>query len=411
VLTIETKKGRFQTLLLTWLCLTVHAIPLAGLPLLLPLIRQDLQLTYTQVGSLASAGLLIYALMQFPAGYLSDRYSPRKLVVIGVLGLTGLSVLLAFSRQYWQVLVIQFFWGFFMSLEFTPAMSLFIRWFSPERRTTATTLPVVGTSLGILVVNFLFPVIVNHYDTWRLPFILFGVVGIVLALVLLILGREAVSGGTRAKFRLDVIREIFCYKQVWICYGLQFIRFSIVRGILFWLPTLLISEKQFTLQLAGTVIALQAIITGAFNVFMAYLSDRFKRPTMVIGISMVMLLVTTGLLVPLNSTGLIIVVIFVNAIFLQAYFGPLFTLAVEILGPDKTGISNGVSNMFAIFGGLVTAYLMGVLRDATGSFELGFYAICVLCAVGLILTLILAAVRQRKTIQDTSTSISSPNTT
>ena len=400
VLPIITSKGRVQTLLLTWLCLTVHAVPLAGLPLLLPLIRQDLQLTYTQVGSLSSAGLLVYALMQFPAGYLSDRYSPRKLVAIGVLGLMGFSILLAFSQQYWQVLVIQFFWGFFMALEFTPAMSVFIRWFSSERRTTTTTLPVVGTSLGILAVNFLFPVIISRYDTWRLPFIMVGVMGIVFALLLLILGREAVYKEKRPKFSLDVIRETFRYKQVWICYGLQFIRFSIVRGFLFWLPTLLISEKQFTLQLAGTVIAAQAIITGVFNIFMAYLSDKFKRPSMVIGISMAMLLVTTGLLVPLNSAGLIIAVIFINAIFLQAYFGPLFTLAVEILGPDKTGVSNGVSNMFAIFGGLVTTYLMGVLRDISGSFEFGIYSICILCAVGLILTLILETMRKKKTLLD-----------
>jgi len=402
VLPIVTSKGRVQTLLLTWLCLTVHAVPLAGLPLLLPLIRQDLQLTYSQVGSLSSAGLLVYALMQFPSGYLSDHYSPRKLVAIGVLGLMGFSILLAFSQQYWQVLVIQFFWGFFMALEFTPAMSVFIRWFSPERRTTTTTLPVVGTSLGILAVNFLFPVIISRYDTWRLPFIMVGVMGIVFALLLLILGREAVYEEKRSKFSLDVIKETFRYKQVWICYGLQFIRFSIVRGFLFWLPTLLISEKQFTLQLAGTVIAAQAIITGVFNIFMAYLSDKFKRPSMVIGISMAMLLVTTGLLVPLNSAGLIIAVIFINAIFLQAYFGPLFTLAVEILGPDKTGVSNGVSNMFAIFGGLVTTYLMGVLRDVTGSFEFGIYSICILCTVGLILTLILETMRKKKTVLDST---------
>jgi MFS family permease len=400
VLTTSTNKGRFQTLALTWLCLTVQAVPLAGLPLLLPLIRQDLGLTYAQAGSLASADLLVYALMQFPAGYLSDRYSPRKLVVIGALGLMGLSILLAFTRQYWQVLLIQFFWGFFMSFMFTPAMSVFIRWFSPERRTTTSTLPVAGTSLGILAVNLLFPVIVSHSDTWRLPFIVFGAAGVVFALGLLIFGREAISQGTQAKFRLDIIREVFRYKQVWLCYGLQFIRFGIVQGILFWLPTLLLSEKQFTLQLAGTVIALQAIITGVFNMFVAYLSDRFKKPTLVIGASMVMLLVTTGLLVPLNSVGLVITVIFINAIFLQAYFGPLFTLAVEILGPEKTGTSNGVSNMFAIFGGLFSAYLMGVLRDNTGSFEWGFYSICILSAIGLILTLILKTVRRTKAIPD-----------
>lgn len=393
--TAATSKGRLQTLTLTSLCLMAQAVPLAGLPLLLPLIRQDLGLTYVQAGSLASANLLVYALMQIPAGHFADRYSPRKLVAAGVTGLMSLSILLAFTQQYWQILGIQFFWGFFSSFMFTPSMSVFIRWASPKRRTTATTLPLVGTSLGILAVNFLFPVIVNQYDTWRLPFIAFGAAGIIFALGLLVFGRDTVSTGTRARIRLDIIRDVFRYKQVWICYGLQFIRFGIVQGITFWLPTLLISEKQFSLQLAGTVIALQAIITGFCNIFIAYLSDRFNKPTLVIGISMVMLLTTSGLLVPLDSIWLVIAVIFINAVFLQAYFGPLFTLAVEILGPEKTGLSNGVSNMFAIFGGLFSAYLMGVLRDITGSFEWGFYTICILSALGLVLALMLGIMRRK----------------
>jgi nitrate/nitrite transporter NarK len=398
MLTGVTNKGRFQTLVLTWLCLTMQAVPLAGLPLLLPLIRQDLGLTYVQAGSLASANLLVYALMQIPSGYLVDRYSPRKLVATGVLGLMGLSVLLAFTRQYWQILGIQFFWGFFSSLIFTPSMSVFIRWFSPERHTTASTLPIVGTSLGILAVNLLFPAIVNRFDTWRPPFIVFGVAGIIFTLGLLLFGRDARSKEMPAKCRLDIIREVFRYKEVWICYGLQFIRFGVVQGMMFWLPTLLISEKQFSLQLAGAVIALQAIITGSSNIFIAYLSERFKKPTLVIGVSLVMLLITTALLVPVNYAGLIIAVIFINAIFLQAYFGPLFTLAVEILGPEKTGISNGVSNMFAIFGGLFSAYLMGILKDTTGSFEWGFYSICILCAAGLLLTFMLEKMRRAKAV-------------
>jgi nitrate/nitrite transporter NarK len=396
VFTTVTNKGRFHTLALTFLCQSTQALFLAGLPLLLPLIRQDLGLTFSQAGSLASASLLVYALMQIPAGYLSDRRSPRKLVAIGTLGMMGLSILLAFTREYWQLLGIQFFWGFFSSFTFTPAMSVFIRWFSSQRRTTATALPSLGPGLGIFSVNLLFPVIVNRYDTWRLPFIMFGVAGIFFALGLLLFGKDATSQRTPEKFRLDIIREIFRRRQVWICYTLQFIRFGIVQGISFWLPSLLLNEKQFPLQLAGTVIALQAIISAPANIFGAYFSDRFKKPTLVIGVSLVMLGITTGLLVPLNSTGLVIAVILVNAIFIQMYFGPLFTIAVEMLGPEKTGISNGVSNMFAIFGGLVSAYLMGVLRDATGSFEWGFYSICVLCAIGLILTFILEKVRQTK---------------
>jgi nitrate/nitrite transporter NarK len=391
-------KGRFQTLILTSLCLTVHAVPLAGLPLLLPLIRQDLGLTYAQSGSLGSANLLVYALMQIPAGYLADRYSPRKMIVIGVLGLMGLSLLLSTTGQYWQLLGIEFLWGFFSSLIFTPSMSLFTRWFSAEHRGTATTLPVLGMSIGVFAVNLLFPLIANRADSWRPPFLAFGIFGIVMALVLFIFGRDAAASRAPAKFHLDTIRDLFRYKQAWLCYGLQFVRFSIVQGILFWLPSLLVDEKQFALQLTGIVIAIQSILTAAANIFGGYLGDRFKKPTLVIGVSMVMLIISTGLLLPLHSMALVILVVLVNAVFLQAYFGPLFTLAVEILGPEKIGIANGVSNMFAIFGGLFTAYLMGFLRDATGAFEWGFYSICLLGGVGLILTFILQKVRQGKAL-------------
>ena len=89
---------------------------MGGLPLLLALVREDLQLSYSQAGGLASAYLLVYAFMQLPAGYFSDRYSPRKLVSIGTLGLMSLSILLACSQQYWQLLCIQLLLGFFGSL-------------------------------------------------------------------------------------------------------------------------------------------------------------------------------------------------------------------------------------------------------------------------------------------------------
>jgi len=50
---------------------------------------------------------------------------------------------------------------------------------------------------------------------------------------------------------------------------------------------------------------------------------------------------------------LLVALIFINAIFLQMYFGPLFSIPVEILGVSKAGISIGFSNLFANVGGSV----------------------------------------------------------
>ncbi len=371
---------------------------MGGLPLLLPLIREDLKLSYVQAGSLAAAYLLVYALMQLPAGYMADRYSPRKMVSAGTLGLMGCSVLFACSGQYWQLLLIQMCLGIFASQVFTPSMSVFIRWFPPTRRTVAAALPTVGMGIGLLLVNLLFPIIVNRFDTWRLPLIIFSIAGIIFALGLLFIGRDTVYKGNRIKLNLQLIREVFRYKQAWLCYGLQFIRFSIVQGILYWLPTLLVNEKNFPLLVVGIVMALQSVINAPSNILGAYISDKTKKPIAVIAFSLIILGITAGLLVTVNSMALVIAVILINAVFLQFYFGPLFNMAVEILGPEKTGISNGVSNMFAIFGGLTTSYLMGFLKDATGSFEWGFYSISIVCAIGLVLTFILAGIRRRQNV-------------
>jgi nitrate/nitrite transporter NarK len=388
-------KGRLQTLLFATGGQFFQVMPWVGLPFLLPLINQDIKLTYTQAGSLSLAFMLVCATMQIPSGYLADRYSPRKLMAIALLGLMSFSILQAFTSQYWHLLVIQLGIGFFVAFVMTPSMSVFINWFSPQRRNTATTLVSVGNCLGMLAIELLFPVIISQFGTWRWTFIIFGAAGIISALLLLIYGKDPVHKSTQAQLRLAVIRQVLLHKQIWLCYGLQFIRIGIAQGIMFWLPTLLITEKQISVQVTGVILAAQAIILAVFNIFGGYLSDKFKKPTLVIGVSMIVLLITTALMVPINSMVLLVAVVVINSIFLQAYFGPLFGIAVEILGPEKTGLSNGIGMMFSNLGGLVTVYLMGVLRDTTGSFEWGFYTVCILCAIGLALTVALSFARQK----------------
>src|SRR3972149_3094139 len=99
-------------------------------------------------------------------------------------------------------------------------------------------------------------------------------------------------------------------------------------------------------------------------------------------------------MVTIHNLAVLIAVVALNAIFLQMYFGPLFSIPVEILGPRKAGISTGFSNFFANVGAFCVTYLLGFLKDSTGEFKYGFYTITVMCFVGLILTLTLSWVRR-----------------
>ena len=60
---------------------------LTALPVpLLPMIRTDFGLDYTQAGLVVSAFNIAYGIGQLPAGWLADRFGPRLLITVGICG-------------------------------------------------------------------------------------------------------------------------------------------------------------------------------------------------------------------------------------------------------------------------------------------------------------------------------------
>jgi nitrate/nitrite transporter NarK len=332
--------------------------------------------------------------MQIPAGYLSDRFSPKRLFCIGIFGSTLLALTFGLVANYWQALINQMLSGFFRALLFTPGMALLTGWFPPNRRATATGLYLIGGYSGSVIFNLVGPLLVARFD-WRFSFISIASVGIIAILFLIRFGKDAPPTGERRKGNMLEALQLFRHKVMWVCGGIQYIRFGVVQGITYWLPSLLINEKGLSLQSAGIIIAIQVVLMSPSNIIGGYISDRLKNPILVIAVSLGVLGITTGLLITANSMILLVALIFINAIFLQMYFGPLFSIPVEILGVSKAGISIGFSNLFANVGGFSAAYLLGVLKDRSGAFKPGFFAICGACFLGLALTLILGRMRRK----------------
>ncbi len=387
-------RDRITTVSLTVLCQSFQALSMGGIALLLPVIRKDLGLSFTQAGSLAAATTLVYALMQMPAGYLSDRFSPKRLFCIGILGSTVLALTFGLVANYWQALVNQTLSGFFRALVFTPGMALLTEWFPPNRRATATGLYLVGGYSGSVIFNLVGPLLVARFD-WRFSFISIASLGIIAILFLIRFGKDAPQAGERQKGSMLEAFNLFRYRVMWVCGGIQYIRFGVVQGICYWLPSFLVNEKGLSLQLTGVIIAIQVVFTSPSNIVGGYISDRLKNPILVISVSLGVLGMTTGLLIMAKSMMLVVALIFVNAIFLQMYFGPLFSIPVELLGVRKAGISTGFSNFFANIGGFSAVYLLGALKDSTGGFNSGFLAICGICLLGLALTFMLARMRRK----------------
>ena len=375
-------------------CQVFQALTLGGLALFLPLIREDLQMSFAQGGMLSAAATLSYGLGQIPAGYLSDRFGPTRLFFIGLLGWSILSLNLGLVQSLWAAVINQLVAGAFRALLFTPGLALLLSWFPPERRATAMSLYLVGGLPGTILLSLVGPLLATHMG-WRFTFMLFAVSGIVAALSYGALAQEKPRKGAGPLPSIRDAMHLFKHKVLWVCSGIQFIRFTVVTGFTLWLPSLLVADRGLSLQAAGFVTAMSAAFTVSSNALGGHVSDRLRNPPLVIGGSLAILACTSTLLVLVDSMPILLLVVAVSSVFLQFYFGPLFLVPVEVLGQRTSGITTGFSNLFANIGGLLAAYALGAVKDQTGTFTGGFVGISALCAIGVLLSVILARMRKK----------------
>ena len=164
---------------------------------LLPFIRDNLTLDYTQAGWLVSAYLVSYGVGQLPGGWLADRIGPRTVLTIGISGVALSGLLAGLSPTYIMLVV------FFVLLGITgggyhpAAVSVLSASVDPEKRGRALGLHQIGGAAS----HFLSPLIaIALVGTlgWRgsfigtaIPIIVFGIVFYVL------LGRWGYTGETR----------------------------------------------------------------------------------------------------------------------------------------------------------------------------------------------------------------------
>ncbi|HET7764654.1 MAG TPA: MFS transporter [Burkholderiales bacterium] len=386
-------RGGGLTVTLVVVCQGFNMLTVGGIALFLPLIREDLGMSFAQAGMLSAVSTFTYALGQIPAGVLADRFGPKRLFFLGILGSTLLSFNFGTLQTYSGALANQIASGVFRALIFAPGLALVASWFPSDRKATAMGVYVIGGVSGNILLSLLGPLLAGRYG-WRPTFMGFALLGALMAFVYLLLGKENPARSRHAVGVLEVF-ELFRYPIMWVCAGIQFIRFAVTTSFNFWLPSLLVSDRGLSLEAAGLITAMGALLTAAANPLGGYVSDRLRNPPLVIGASLAVLACTSGMLVVVDAIPLLVLVIAVNAVFLQFYFGPLFAVPLEVLGSRVAGMSAGFSNMFANLGALVFAYALGVVKDTSGAFKWGFVATAGVCVAGVALAAVLARMKTR----------------
>jgi MFS family permease len=168
-----------------------HHVAGAMLSPLMPMIKDDLRLSYTEAGLLTAAFSVTGGLVQLPAGWLADRVGNRLMILVAISGVAAGGLLVGLSRSYMGMLAFLVLTAL-LAGGYHPASAAAISSFvPPERRGRAMGLHLIGGTSSMLLVPLIAAPIAVAWS-WHTPYIVLTVPVIALGFVIyFLLGRQA----------------------------------------------------------------------------------------------------------------------------------------------------------------------------------------------------------------------------
>jgi len=165
---------------------------LTALPIpLLPMIRSDFALDYTQSGLIISAFSLSYGIGQLPAGWLADRIGPRILITIGICGVALAGLLVGLSQTYIMMIVFLVLMGVAGGGYHPASTQMLSASVEPKKRGRVLGLHMIGGSSSFFLAPLIAAAIAIVWG-WRGPFIALAVPTILFGIIFyVLLGRRA----------------------------------------------------------------------------------------------------------------------------------------------------------------------------------------------------------------------------
>lgn len=162
--------------------------------MLLEPIKKDLGVSDTAMGFLTgTAFALFYATAGIPVARLADRWVRRNVLVIGLVVWSGMTAACGAVGNFWQLALCRVGVGVGEAGGVPPSHSLISDYFRPHRRATAFGIFAVGPLIGSAIGNGLGGWLAGEVG-WRSTFVIIGMPGIVLALIVFFTLREPQRG-------------------------------------------------------------------------------------------------------------------------------------------------------------------------------------------------------------------------
>lgn len=378
------KSGHTPTLFSAFLYFDVSFMVWVLLGPLAVFIAEDYHLTPSQKGLLVALPLLGGSVLRLVLGTLADRIGARKTALIG-LALTVVPLLWGWKAAHSlnELHIIGLLLGV-AGASFAVALPLASRWYPPQHQGLAMGIAGAGNSGTVLTALFV-PRLVRHFGDWHAVFGLALVPVIIAWFVLALLAKD--SPRKAAPRRWSEYAAVFRESDtLWFCL-FYCVTFGGFVGLGSFLPTFF--QDQYGLDKIGTGnLTALCVCAGSFvRPLGGYLADRLggvRMLNVLYGVIAVLAVCIAQLPSLLIVTSLLVVLMAV----LGCGNGAVFQLAPQRFA-ERIGVVTGIVGASGGLGGFCVPFALGALKEARGSYALGFLAFAFCSALCVVLVMAL----------------------
>ena len=352
-----------------------------------PLVQKEFRINDAQTGLLTSAFFFCYMIAAPLVGWMGDRFSRKNIVLIGIAVWSGFTLLTWLVRDYHQLLLRHTIVGIGEASYATIAPSLVADLFPFERRGRMLSIYYLGLPLGSALGILLGGPLGEHLG-WRVPFMLAGIPGFLLAVIFWILPEP--ERGQTEKLVATPERSTFLglFRNpafVTASLGMAMYTFA-VGGLQVWIPTFLHRIRGMSVSRAAVTFGLIAAVNGIVATILGgWIGDRMlkRHDGAYYRFSGIAMYAAVPLMIAaVYTTG---------PLMLPAIFFAVFALLIGT-GPSNAAVVNSVDpairstalavNTFAIhaLGDAFSPTLIGWVSDRT-SLQTSFWAAFVAAAL------------------------------
>ncbi len=368
--------------------------------ILAPFIQKDLGLTNTELGLLIGLAFAVfYTLVAIPIAWLADRYNRVNILSIALATWSGFTALTGLANNFIQLGLARMGVGIGEAGGSPPSHSIISDLFPKEERASALGVYSMGIPLGIMAAYFVTASLIGTSGDvdWRRIFIILGLTGIGLALIVKLLLKEPVRGAMEFNANTEIekppflesLKELMKIPAWWaMCFGIAFGSFVSYSKSAFQTKYLVTLDPSFDFQTLVIILGIMNGTTYAAGAFFgARLADKWGKkdiraygwlPAISIALCLPVGLITWW--VPSIVIHLIFATLFL--LLIGIYLGPSFAIAQTLAPIHMRAMSTAlfffILNMIALGGGpTFSGWIMDMFKENFNDLESIRYAMTV----------------------------------